>query len=261
MSERVIVWVTGGSSGIGAALVETVPFASARVINIARRPHPRASGAEHFAADLLRREDWNRVEAHIREVLEAGVDRAYFLHCAGSVQGTGRIVTVTDLDGYVDGLTLNAVAGPVLGRAFLAAAVATDTPGALMMCSSPASTTPLPGMATYGAAKAAVEQWSRIAAAEMAAEPNGPLVFVAVPRAVDGEMIRETMDRRPEEIPLAGWFKSAAEQGALVPAVDAAAEVWAALDAGLEQGAIVRIGLKDDVAEATVDEQARFEVR
>jgi NADP-dependent 3-hydroxy acid dehydrogenase YdfG len=258
MSERVVVWVSGGSSGIGAALIDTVPFASARVINIARRPH---AGAEHFEADLLRRDSWDRVEAHVREVLEAGVDRAYFLHCAGSVQGTGRLVTVTDTDAYVDGLLLNGVAGPVLGRAFLAAAVATDTPATLMMCSSPASSTPLPGMSTYGAAKAAVEQWSRIAAAEMAEEPNAPTVFVVVPRAVDGEMIRETMDRRPEEIPLAGWFKSAAEKGALVPAVDAAGEIWSALDEGVEQGAVIRIGLKDDVAQATVDEQSRFEVR
>jgi benzil reductase ((S)-benzoin forming) len=258
MSERVVVWVSGGSSGIGAALIETVPYESARIINIARRPHPQA---EHFQADLLRREDWDRVEAHVRDVLQAGVHRAYFLHCAGSVQGTGRLVTVTDTDAYVDGLTLNAVAAPVLGRAFIAAAVATGTPATLMMCSSPAATTALPGMSTYGAAKAAVEQWTRIAAAELGDDPGAPRVLVVVPRAVDSEMLRETMDRRPEEIPLADWFKSAAQKGALVPAVDAAGEIWSAIDSGFEQGAIVRVGLKDDIAEKMVDEQARFEVR
>jgi benzil reductase ((S)-benzoin forming) len=258
MSERVVVWVSGGSSGIGAALIETVPYESARIINIARRPHPQA---EHVEADLVRREAWDRVETHVRDVLKAGVDRAYFLHCAGSAQGTGRLVTVTDTDGYVDGLTLNAVAGPVLGRAFIAAAVATGTPATLMMCSSPASTTALPGMATYGAAKAGIEQWTRIVAAELGDDPDAPRVFVVVPRAVDTAMLRETMERPPEEIPLAGWFKSAAQAGALVPAVDAAGEIWSAIDSGVEQGAIIRIGLKDDVAEAMVDEQTRFQVR
>lgn len=258
MSERVVVWVSGGSSGIGAALVESVPYESARVINIARRPNPEA---EHLEADLLHREGWDRVEAQFREVLEGDVDHAYFLHCAGSVQGTGRLVTVSDTDAYVDGLMLNAVAGPVLGRAFIQAAVATKTPATLMMCSSPGSTAPLPGMATYGAAKAAVEQWSRIAAAEMATDPGAPLVFIVVPRAVDSEMLRSTMDRCSEEIPLAGWFKAAAEEDALVPAADAAREIWSAIEDGVEQGAIVRVGLKDDVAESIVDEQKRFEAR
>lgn len=258
MSERVVVWVSGGSSGIGAALIETVPYESARIINIARRPHPQA---EHLEADLLHREAWDRVEEQIRDVLRSGVDRAYFLHCAGSVRGTGRLVTVTDTDAYVDGLTLNAVAGPVLGRAFVAAAVATETPATLMMCSSPASTTALPGMATYGAAKAAVEQWTRIVAVELGDNPDAPRVFVVVPRAVDSEMLRETMSRPPEEIPLAGWFKSAAQEGVLVPAVDAAGEIWAAIGDGVKQGAIIRIGLKDEIAESMVDERTRFEVR
>jgi NAD(P)-dependent dehydrogenase (short-subunit alcohol dehydrogenase family) len=168
---------------------------------------------------------------------------------------------VTDTDAYADGLVLNAVAGPVLGRAFIAAVVATGTPATLMMCSSPASTTALPGMSTYGAAKAGVEQWSRVAAAELGDGPDAPRVFVIVPRAVDTAMLRETMGRRPEEIPLAAWFKSADERGALVRPEDAAAEIWSAIDAGVEQGAIIRVGLKDDVAEAMVDEQTRFEVR
>ena len=258
MSDQVVVWVSGGSSGIGAALVESVPYASARVINIARRPHP---DAEHFEADLLRRDDWDRVEAHFREVLGAGVERAYFLHCAGSTQGTGRLVTVTDPGAYADGLTLNAVAAPVLGRAFIAAVTETGTPATLMLCSSPAGTAVLPGMATYGAGKAAVEQWTRIVAAELGEDPEAPRLFTVVPRAVDTAMVRETMDRRPEEIPLAGWFKSAREKGALVRPEDAAAEIWALIDGGVEQGAIVKVGLKDEIAEALVDEQSRFEVR
>jgi NAD(P)-dependent dehydrogenase (short-subunit alcohol dehydrogenase family) len=116
-------------------------------------------------------------------------------------------------------------------------------------------------MATYGAAKAAVEQWTRIAAAELGDDPDAPRVFVVVPRAVDTAMVRETMHRRTEEIPLAGWFKSAEQEGALVPAADAAREIWSAIDGGVEQGAIVRVGLKDDIAETMVDEQMRFEVR
>jgi benzil reductase ((S)-benzoin forming) len=257
MSENVVVWISGGSSGIGAALCDSVPYGGARVVNIARRPHP---AAEHFAADLRRRDEWDRVEAHFREVLSAGVDRAYFLHCAGSTAGTGRLMTVTDTDAYVDGLLLNAVAAAVLGRAFLQALDATGTPGTLMLCSSPAGTTALPGMANYGAGKAAVEQWTRIVSAELG-EASASRVFVIVPRAVESEMLHETMERPAEEIPLADWFKQAKKKGALVHPADAAAEIWSAIDAGVEQGAIIRVGLKDDVAQAMVDERSRFEVR
>jgi NAD(P)-dependent dehydrogenase (short-subunit alcohol dehydrogenase family) len=121
------------------------------------------------------------------------------------------------------------------------------------------TTTALPGMATYGAGKAAVEQWTRMVAAELG-EDAPSRVFVIVPRAVDSEMLRATMERRAEEIPLAGWFKQADEKGALIRPADAAAEIWGAIVEGVEQGAVIRVGLKDDAAQAIVDERSRFEV-
>ena len=44
-----LVFVSGASSGLGLALVRTLPFDDARTIDISRRG---GSGCEHFAADL-----------------------------------------------------------------------------------------------------------------------------------------------------------------------------------------------------------------
>ena len=44
-----LVFVSGASSGLGLALVRSLPFDDARTIDISRRG---ASGCEHFAADL-----------------------------------------------------------------------------------------------------------------------------------------------------------------------------------------------------------------
>ena len=44
-----LVFITGGSSGIGAAMARVVPYSDARVINISRRALP---GTDHYQADL-----------------------------------------------------------------------------------------------------------------------------------------------------------------------------------------------------------------
>ena len=40
---RALVFVTGGSSGIGRAMIDTLPFPDARVLNFARRSAPGIS--------------------------------------------------------------------------------------------------------------------------------------------------------------------------------------------------------------------------
>ncbi len=56
---QAIVWISGPSSGIGKALVETVPFDDARMIDISRGERP--SRAEHLAADLADPPSWEMV--------------------------------------------------------------------------------------------------------------------------------------------------------------------------------------------------------
>src|SRR4051794_26414705 len=110
-----VVWISGASSGIGAALAASVPVAGARVIGISRR---RGAGAEHLQADLSQPGTWPAVAAHFAEVLDGQDARsAVFLHMAGAATPVGPVVDA-DLDAYTASVHLNAGSGQVLGKAF-----------------------------------------------------------------------------------------------------------------------------------------------
>jgi benzil reductase ((S)-benzoin forming) len=72
-----IVWITGATQGIGAALARSVPYPDARVINIARRQHP---DLETVQADLTDPASWDRIIDHVRsELASFRGERAVFI--------------------------------------------------------------------------------------------------------------------------------------------------------------------------------------
>ena len=84
----IVVWISGASSGIGAALAASVPYEGARVIGISRRP---PAVGEHVEADLSDPASWPRVAQHFADVLaRADVGSAVFLHMAGIASPVGR---------------------------------------------------------------------------------------------------------------------------------------------------------------------------
>lgn len=231
-----LVWITGSSSGIGAALVEQVPYADARVIGIARRPHP---GAEHLAADLSDPDSWAAVESHIAETLETvRPEAAIFMHFAGTVEGDGPIVDV-DPDAYRKAVLLNAASGQVLGRAFLSAVHAAGGAATLVVASSPAGSNPSPGMSHYCAAKAGLEMWTRAVASEVGDDVS---VFSVVPYAVDTPMLRTTASRADEDVAIARHLRAAVNAGRLATATSVADEIWTAVENPPAPGAQLAVG-------------------
>lgn len=233
------IWVTGASSGIGAAFVDLVPHSGSRVIGISRRPHP---STEHLAADLGDQSSWGAVEASFDEGLAArGEEGALFFHCAGTAEPSGPMVDA-DPGEYARSVILNAASGQVLGRAFLAAAVRSKSPATLVICSSPAAHKSLAGMTHYCGGKAAIEQWARAAAAEFGGGPGAPRIFSVLPYAVDTAMVRGAMERSGEELPLSDYFHELDSRGAFATPIEAATEIWQAIDRGAGGGEAVAVG-------------------
>jgi benzil reductase ((S)-benzoin forming) len=230
-----IVWISGASSGIGAAMARALPDPDARLIGIGRRPPVRG---EHVAADLSQPEAWRRVAAHFDEELARDAPAsAVFVHMSGIGVPAGPVVDA-DPEAYTAAVLLNAAAGQVLGRAFLAACRAAGTRPTLVLCSSPAAANPFPGASHYGAGKSALEYW----AAAVAAEVEGwGRVFSVVPFAVDTPMVRETI-AHPEATPIAAKLREAAEHGLLASAETTAAEIWGLVLDETTHGSAVPVG-------------------
>jgi benzil reductase ((S)-benzoin forming) len=256
-----VTWVSGASSGIGAAFADVASDHEMRVINVSRRPHPNPH-IEHLRVDLSNPEGWREVERHFDAVLALGETRdAMFVHCAGTLTASGSLLSV-DADAYLKAVLLNAASGQVLGQAFLSAASRAGCQSATMVtCSAPSASQAAAGMSHYCGGKAALEHWTRAVGIEMGDGEGAPRVFSVVPYCVDTPMLREMISTSPEEIPVAALFRDAAGRDVFATPAEAAQEIWAGIDRGLPQGATLTIGAPDalnpgDIHSESVSPQA-----
>lgn len=237
MATDTIVWITGASSGLGAALVETVPFADARVLDISRSGGGR--GAEHLPADLADPASWAAVEAHLLAVLGTfSGTRAVFVHCAGTLQPMGFAGAV-DSATYRRNVLLNSGSPQALGHAFLTAVAGLDLQTHLVLITSGAATTPYEGWSSYCAGKAAVNQWVRTVGAEQQRLPNGCRVMAVAPGVIATPMQEQIREMDEADFPAVGKFVDLYESGQLSDPVDAARGIWGLLDRDLPSGAVI----------------------
>jgi benzil reductase ((S)-benzoin forming) len=249
-----IVWITGGSSGIGRALAETVPFTKARVLDVSRSGGTR--GTEHLPADLADPASWAAVEAHLFAQLGtfSGV-RAIFLHCAGTLEPIGFAGAV-DSTAYRRNILLNTAAPQALGHAFLAAVAELDLQTHLILITSGAATRPYEGWSSYCAGKAAVDQWVRTVGAEQRQRPNGCRVLAVAPGVVATAMQERIRQMDEADFPAVAKFIDLYESGQLRDPKDAAQDIWGLLDRDLPSGEVIDLrDLPKDSKDAPGDQQ------
>jgi benzil reductase ((S)-benzoin forming) len=233
VSEQTLVWISGASAGIGAALAASVPWGGARVIDLSRRGGGPAG--EHFAVDLAEPVEWDRVERHFAEELDGfGGERVVFVHNAGTVVPIGPAEAV-DAAAYTRSVLLNSAAPQVLGRAFLAATAGLDCEKQLVMLTSGAAKKPYAGWSAYNAGKAAVDHWVRT----VGAEANGCWVIAVAPGVVDTAMQGEIRKVDEQAFPSVERFRELSRSGGLSTPEDAAAGIWSLFDRELASGSVV----------------------
>lgn len=240
-----IVWITGASSGIGAALAAEIPFSPARIIDISRSGPatnpPEGSVIEHLPADLSDPSTWAGVEAHLGAQLgDFDGQRAVFVHNAGTIDPIGFAGEV-DSEAYRRNVVLNSAAPQTLGHAFLKAIADSGFDGEahLLMLTSGAASTPYEGWSSYSAGKAAVDMWVRAAGAEQARRGTRCRVVAVAPGTVDTAMqtYLRTMDEA--DFPQVGKFHKRHASGQLTDPADAARGIWSVLDHDLDNGSVV----------------------
>jgi benzil reductase ((S)-benzoin forming) len=233
---KMLIFLTGASSGIGLALAKAASFEGARCIDISRSG---AEGCEHFEADLADPASWPRVgELFEREIAGFSGDRVVFVHCAGTLQPMGFAGEV-DGAAYARNVLLNSAAPQVLGDAFLRALRRCEAPGTLVMISSGAASAVYEGWTSYGAGKAAVDQWVRTAGAEQARRGDRCRVLSIAPGVVATAMQQEIRDMSAEAFPEVAKFVDLHEAGELRDPATVAGEIWALLDRDLANGAVL----------------------
>ena len=236
-----IVWITGASSGIGAALASAVPYEDARLICISRRP---SSVGEHLAADLADPAAWEAVGEQFASALnETECDEAVLLHFSGAGGPHGPAADV-EPRAYARSALLNGTCGPVLAQSFLVACRRAAVKATIVLCSSPAAAKPRPGFSHYGAGKGAAEYWVQSVAAEQ--PDGGARILGVIPFAVDTAMVREVMSLPADVQPqLSAHFRQKAADGELASPEQTAAEIWAVVTGDTPSGTLVPVGGAD----------------
>jgi len=239
--ERSIVWITGASSGIGAAMAASVPFPDARIVNVSRRP---LAGVDNVLADLATPEGWRvAAQSFERELASFGGERAVLVHAAGALTPIGFAGEV-DAAAYERCVVLDSAAPQVLGAAFLAAlrGAGRSARGLLVLISSGAATNVYEGWSAYGAGKAAVDQWVRTVGAEQERRGGRCRLLAVAPGIVETAMQAEIRAMDERDFPSVAKFRALHEGGHLRTPADAARDVWAlATDETLANGAVVDV--------------------
>lgn len=236
-----LIWITGASSGLGAALAATVPFDGAHIVDISRSGG--TDGTEHLPADLADPASWAAVESHLlARMAEFRGDRAVFLHNAGTLDPIGFAGEV-DSRAYRANVLLNSAAGQFLGHAFLKAIAESrfEGEGLLAMVSSGAASTPYPGWSSYSAGKAALDMWVRTAGAEQQERDGRTTVLSVAPGVVATGMQERIRGTQDADFPNVERFRQLHADGQLRDPLDAARDVWSLLTSDTESGAVLDV--------------------
>lgn len=236
---RILVWISGASAGLGAALAATIPFESAELVDISRRGG--TPGAHHVAVDLADPESWPVVEKDFRQRIEAGdPDLVVFVHNAGTLTPLGSADHV-DTEQYTRNVLLNSAAAQVLGQSFLSAVSGRDCEQHLIMLSSGAASRPHEGESSYCAGKAATDQWVRTVGLEQQRRSPGCRVISVSPGSVDTDMQAELRAASPDEVPISGRFREMQALDNLAKPETVARTIWSLLDRDLPSGTVLHV--------------------
>ncbi|MBA3780235.1 MAG: SDR family oxidoreductase [Nocardioides sp.] len=178
--------VTGGGSGIGAAVVRRATGLGADVLAVGRRKEPLAESAR-----VATSEGPGVATAFPADVTEAGAPERIAAAAGWHLGGVDALVNNAgaasfdrledaDLEGLRTMLDTNVAAPAALTRALLPALRATH--GCVVNVSSVGGTLAMPGRSFYGASKAALNSLTRSLAVELAPEVR---VNAVLPGPVD----------------------------------------------------------------------------
>lgn len=187
--------VTGGTKGVGAAVVAALQDAGARVMTTARSIPDRSSdGGDYIAADVTTAEGCATVAASVLERL-GGVDILVNV-VGGSSAPAGGFASLSD-DEWFKELNLNLMPAVRLDRALLPGMIAQGS-GVIVHVTSIQHQLPLPESTTaYAAAKAALSTYSKSLSKEVT--PKGVRVVRVSPGWVETEAAVALAERLADE--------------------------------------------------------------
>jgi benzil reductase ((S)-benzoin forming) len=233
-----LVFVTGGSRGLGAALIERYRAAGWVAVDLSRSGH----GADHLTVDLGDLDSsMAAVVALFAERARSPWDEVALINNAATITPIGPVHELDD-GAIAPNLAINLTSGIRIISAFAHAFQAAPGRRTVANISSGAAYKANSGWALYCAAKAGMEHFIHVMAMEQAASPN-PIVCVNIdPDLIDTAMQREIRRTDQAAFPALERFIHYKQSGRLRSPEAVAAAIQAILLGGPEQGRRYTVG-------------------
>ena len=163
------VFITGGSKGVGEAIVRRFAIGGATVGTTARSPLPEGNAAKLFVqADISTRDGVDKVVREVLNQFGGGLD--ILIHNAGGSSAPGGGASVLSDADWQEAFDMNLFAAVRLDRGFLPSMLQQGS-GVIIHISSIQRTLPLfDSTLAYAAAKAALTNYSKGLSKEVAAK-------------------------------------------------------------------------------------------
>lgn len=232
-----LVILTGASRGLGRAMAGRLLSPERQLLTISRRPDAslqalageRGAPLEQWALDLAhdigaaaRLETWLHRQDATRFRAATLINNAGLLGRVGPVQQANA-------DSIAAALRVGLEAPALLASAFLRATDGWRITRKVLNISSGAGRRAIAGWSVYCAAKAGLDQLSRVMAEDEARRPNGAKVVSLAPGVIDTDMQGEIRSADAAGFPDQARFRELKAGGQLASAADAAARVLAYL--------------------------------
>ena len=229
MSPTQLAIVTGASRGLGLAIAQVLLDKRYAVLTISRTPdarlaaHALKAGAklEQWTADVAQDDLAARVESWLHDLAAGSYERAVLVNNAGIL---GRVGAVEKMDAttLAEVLRVDLEAPALLSAAFLRATRAWRAERRVLNVSSGAGRVAIAGWAAYCAAKAGLDQLSRVMALDEALLPNPAKIVSLAPGVIDTDMQTQLRASNEHEFPTLQRFKEFKVTGQLAAPADAA---------------------------------------
>jgi benzil reductase ((S)-benzoin forming) len=243
--------LTGASRGMGLAMAQQLLDAGHDLLCLARhhndelgqRATRERRRCEQWAVDLAQPQPVAaRLEAWLAAIDPATIASASLINNAGVVPRIAPLAGIAAAD-IANALRVGLEAPMLLTSAFVRATASWPVPRKVLNISSGLGRRPMASQATYCAAKAGLDHFTRCLALEQAAAPGGAKVCSLAPGVIDTDMQVHMRGASEAEFPDRAVFVGMKAQGVLTSPQQAASRVLAFLqrpDFGADAVADVR---------------------
>lgn len=224
--------VTGASRGLGLAIAQQLLRRDRTVLTISRKPDPalvqhalkEGSPLEQWSLDVAGTDAAPRLEAWLRNLDAQAFDRAVLINNAGVIGSVGPVDGM-DAPTLAQVLRVDLEAPALLSAAFLRATRGWRAERRVLNVSSGAGRVAIAGWAAYCAAKAGLDQLSRVMALDEALLPNPAKIVSLAPGVIDTDMQTQLRESDERSFPTLSRFKEFKATGQLAAPGEAAARL------------------------------------